>query len=290
MCEKIALFINFAKPATQYNQPLIIQNCYVANLIFALPMTHRVLIIEDEIHSANRLKQLVEEFDDSFTVVAILSGIEESKQWLNKNPLPDLGLFDIQLSDGVCFDLIQQTNLRIPIIFVTAYDDRAIDAFELQAVDYLLKPVSSEKLRAALDKFKQQKTILDQSKLYNLMVSQQKSENKYSERLKTQIGNTLKVFNVIDIAYFYVQDKSVYAILHTGERFLLSYSLDEIEHMLNPKDFFRINRQFLISLKSISKMTVYSKSRIKLDLLPDPKMETITSVERSSEFKNWLGQ
>lgn len=118
----------------------------------------------------------------------------------------------------------------------------------------------------------------------------QQPDGNYPERLKTQIGNTLKVFNVVDISYFFVENKSVYAVLFTGDRYMLSYSLDEVESLLNPKNFFRINRQFIVSLKSIQKMTVYSKSRIKLDLHPDPKTETITSVERSSEFKNWLGQ
>ncbi len=253
-------------------------------------MKYQILILEDEMHSANRLKQMVEEDSESFEVVAMLPSVEEGKQWLQTHPLPDLGLFDIQLSDGVCFDLIKATKLEIPIIFTTAFDDRAIEAFELQAIDYLLKPISGEKLNLALQRFKKQKNIIDESKLYQLMRRMQQPDGNYPERLKTQIGNTLKVFNVVDISYFFVENKSVYAVLFTGDRYMLSYSLDEVESLLNPKNFFRINRQFIVSLKSIQKMTVYSKSRIKLDLHPDPKTETITSVERSSEFKNWLGQ
>ncbi len=186
-------------------------------------MKYNVLIIEDEKHSAIRLKQLIEETDKSFNVVGMLSGIEESKDWILKNPLPDLGLFDIQLSDGDCFDLIYQTKIEIPIIFITAFDDRAIEAFEHQAIDYLLKPVSIKKLRIALNRFKQHKTIIDESRLYNLMLSIQKPGNHFIERLKTQIGNNIKVFNVHEIAYFYVDNKSVFAVLFTGERYLLSY-------------------------------------------------------------------
>ncbi len=252
-------------------------------------MKYTILIIEDEIHSAQRLKQMVEAIDDSFEVIAILASVAESVKWFAENKLPDLGLFDIQLSDSDCFELINQLKLNIPIIFITAFDDRAIEAFELEAIDYLLKPVSSEKLKTALNRFTKHRTILDENKLYNLMSKLNPPEQHYIDRIKTQIGNTLKVFNVSDIAYFYVENKCMYGTLHSGERYLLSYSLDEIEQVLNPKDFFRINRQFIISLKAISKMTVYSKSRIKIDLNPDPKTETITSVERSADFKSWLG-
>jgi DNA-binding LytR/AlgR family response regulator len=255
-------------------------------------MPYKVLIVEDEKLTANRLAKMLEDVKEEYEVVGIAGGVAQTIEWLNNNPTPDLGLFDIQLSDGLSFEIFHAVNITFPVIFITAYDDHALKALKLNATDYLLKPVKQTELFQALTKFKQQKNVLDEQSLIKLIktfLPENVGKTDYLERIKLNIGNRLKVVNVEDIAYFFIQNKGVYAISHDNDKYLLSMNLDEIESSVNPKQFFRINRQFIVSIKALGKMTMYSKSRIKLDLNPDPGVETITSVERSADFKDWLG-
>jgi len=256
-------------------------------------MPYKVLIVEDENLTANRLAKMLEGLNDEYEVAGITGGVIQTIDWLKNNPAPDLGLFDIQLADGISFEIFQSIEINWPVIFITAYDDHALKALKLNATDYLLKPVKESELIKALGKFKAQKNVLDESSLFKLfktfLPDAVVEKPKFLERIKLNIGNKLRVLSIDDIAYFYIQNKGVYAMTHEGDKNLLTLNLDEIENAVNPKNFFRINRQFIVSIKSLGKMTMYSKSRIKLDLNPDPGVETITSVERSADFKDWLG-
>ena len=266
--------------------------CY----IFAINITHtnmpnpkfKILLVEDEALSAKRLEQLVKNYSNEFEVVKVSESVEETLNWLKTNE-PDLGLFDIQIADGLSFEILRNISFYLPVIFITAYDAHALTALKLNAIDYLLKPIKEEELHQALEKFKKQKQVYSESQLYNLMSAMNvNGPVKYVERLRVNLGQQIRVVQIEEIAYFYILNKGVYLTTLLGEKFLLDMTLDEIERMVNPSKFFRINRQIIISLSSISKMVNYSKSRVKITLKPEAPFETITSVERSGEFKKWL--
>lgn len=252
-------------------------------------MHYKILIVEDEHLSAGRLQKLIENCGSEYEVVKVTDSIEDATHWL-KNNEPDLGLFDIQIADGLSFEILRNINFNLPVIFITAYGHHALQALKLNAIDYLLKPVKETELKEALDKFKKQKQIISESKLYHLMnaVGGGTSQPRYIERFRINLGMQIKVVQVDDIAYFYIWNKGVYLMTTAGEKYLLDMNLDEIEGMINPSKYFRINRQFIIGLNSIDKMVNYSKSRVKITLKPEAPIESITSVERSGEFKKWL--
>ncbi len=248
----------------------------------------KILLVEDEALSAKRIEGLVNKAGDEFEVVKISDSIEDTLNWLKTNE-PDLGLFDIQIADGLSFEILRNISFNLPVIFITAYDEHALQALKLNAIDYLLKPIKEEELAAALEKFKKQKQVFSESKLYNLMNAiNVNGPPKYIKRLRVNLGQQIRVVQVDEIAYFYIWNKGVYLMTLVGEKFLLDMTLDEIENLVNPSKFFRINRQIIIGLSSIDKMVNYSKSRVKITLKPEAPIETITSVERSGEFKKWL--
>ncbi|MES2617809.1 MAG: LytTR family DNA-binding domain-containing protein [Bacteroidota bacterium] len=251
-------------------------------------MQYKILIVEDEPLSAGRLQKLIENCGDEYEVVKIADSIEDATNWLKTNE-PDLGLFDIQIADGLSFEILRNINFNLPVIFITAYGHHALQALKMNAIDYLLKPVKDQELKDALEKFKKQKLIISESKLYHLMNSiGGMAQPKYIERFRINLGMQIKVIQTDEIAYFYIWNKGVYLMTNNSEKYLLDMNLDEIENIVNPSKYFRINRQFIIGLSSIEKMVNYSKSRVKITLKPEAPLESITSVERSGEFKKWL--
>lgn len=247
-----------------------------------------VLIIEDEKIAAEKLERLLLEIDQSIHVIAKLESIKKSVNWLMKNQV-DLIFLDIQLSDGISFSIFNQIQTNTPIIFTTAYDQYAIKAFEFNSIAYLLKPIRVKDLEASLQKFKTLKSTytIDFDQLLKQI---QGKEHDYKKRFIIQIGEKLSKIEVSEVAYFYVFEKAVYLKLFRGNAFPVDYSLEKLEELLNPNEFFRINRKFLINIKSISKMTAMSRSRVKIELTPPPdnNSDTIVSIERSSSFRKWL--
>lgn len=250
----------------------------------------KVLIIEDENAAARRLEKLLKEVAPDAVVLRQLDSVEGSVLWLEHNPHPDLIFLDIHLADGASFDIFEHVQITCPVIFITAYDEYALQAFKVNAVDYLLKPIKSSELAAALDKY--QKVFKpaqapDFTALLATLKSQQ--ETNYLQRMLIRLGHSLKLVDLADAAYFYTKDKITFLITRSnGKRYPVDYPLDKLENMLDKKVFFRINRQFIVNVASIREMHPYSKSRVKVEMDPPTDIDTIVSTERSAEFKRWL--
>ena len=252
-------------------------------------MNISALIIEDEEPAAERLKKLVMQTDPGITIADVIVSIRSAVNYLQKNR-PDLIFLDIHLADGESFEIFRQVNITSPIIFTTAYDEFALQAFKLNSLDYLLKPVKQEELAAALKKFRQfypgqKETPVDYVKLAEI-ISKEKTD--YKKRLLIRYGDLFKTVEIKDAAYFYSENKITYVCTKQNASYSLDNTLDELEKILEPKTFFRINRQFIVNVDSIDKMVAVSKSRVKLTLKPPSGHETIVSTERSPEFKKWL--
>jgi two-component system LytT family response regulator len=250
----------------------------------------KILIIEDENAAARRLEKLLAEVAPESVVVQRLDSVESSVLWLQSNPAPDLILLDIHLADGSSFEIFEHVAVTCPIIFITAYDEYALQAFKVNAVDYLLKPIKVNELSAALDKYKRvfKPVAADYGALLDTLRKRETAPH-YLRRMLIRFGNSIKLADMADAAYFYTKDKITFLVLRsTGKRFPIDHPLDKLEGLLDPTHFFRINRQFIINIAAIREMHPYSKSRVKVELDPPTDLETIVSAERSAEFKKWL--
>jgi DNA-binding LytR/AlgR family response regulator len=251
----------------------------------------KILILEDEETAATRLKRMITDILPEAEFLGYLTSIKQGIEWFKNNAAPDLIFADIQLNDGTSFEIFNQVEVKSPVIFTTAYDAYALDAFKLNSVDYLLKPVKKSDLGVAIEKFKAvhlSEKKEENNNLKQLLNALQKTQN-YKQRFVLRIGDHMKIIEVPDIAYFYTENKGNYIVTKDGKRFLADNNLDQLESMLDPKSFFRINRQFIIAYSSIAEMFTYSKSRVLLKLNPPTKLDTIVSTERSAAFKAWLG-
>jgi DNA-binding LytR/AlgR family response regulator len=250
----------------------------------------KVLMLEDEEPAAKRLQKLIKEMNEQVEVLAVIDSISAAKEWLQKNQQPDLMLVDIHLADGISLELFKQVELSCPVIFTTAYDEYALKAFKLNSVDYLLKPIKKDELQAAIEKFKKQKAKeqpqLNMNQLLEAVT--QSSTDKYRDRFVIRYGEHIKTIETKDAAYFYTEARANFLVTTDTKRYVVDFNLDQLESMLDPAKFFRINRQFIISLQSIEEMTAWTKARVRIKLKPATKIETIVSTERSPEFKKWL--
>ncbi len=253
-------------------------------------MSLKVLIYEDESLSAEHLVKLIGQYDPSIELLGIIESVKQGVEWFSNHPHPDLLLMDIQLSDGSCFDLFKQIRLEIPVIFTTAYNEYAIQAFKVNSVDYLLKPIDFQDLKLAFEKFRKQRSIQvpNPEQLYEQLYSRLVKPMQYKKRLLIKIGEQLKQVVVDDIAFFQFDEGMCRAVTFGKNRMPVDFSLDELEQMLDPKMFFRINRKFIVNPDSIEKIHTYFNNRLKLQLRPDPETEVLVSRERVSDFKNWL--
>jgi two-component system, LytTR family, response regulator LytT len=245
----------------------------------------KALIIEDEMPAANRLVKMLKEIEPAIDILDMLDSVESSLNWLKNNPCPDVIFLDIHLADGSCFEIFKHEKVNCPIIFITAYDEYALQAFKVNAVDYLLKPLKTEELRQALDKLQ---TLYSQPQQYDYAKITSVMTPQYTERFLIKIGQMFRLVEVKDTAYFYSEDKITYLIATNGKRHPLDVTMDKVENMVSPKQFFRINRQFIISVNAIAEMHAHSKSRVKVVLNPPAKEEAVVSAEKSADFKRWL--
>jgi DNA-binding LytR/AlgR family response regulator len=255
----------------------------------------KVLIIEDESATARRLQKLLLEIDPSIQVLDILESIAQSVNWLESHGEPDLMFLDINLSDGSSFEIFKEIEVNCPIIFTTAYDQYAIQAFKVNSIDYLLKPINKENLSDSLQKYNRLENTTGKSKtefgsldLAKLALALGIQKPDYMKRLVVRYGEVIKAIEIKDVAYFYSEEKILFMALKEGKTYPVDFTLDHLEMRLDPELFFRINRKFMISYHSIDKMISYSKSRIKITLNPPCSLESISSTERSGEFKEWL--
>lgn len=255
-----------------------------------------VVIVEDESLSAMRLEILLKNYDPSIQIIAQLPSVAEAVEWFsNQTPTtqPDLVFMDIHLEDGSAFHIIKTVNLTIPIIFTTAYESYAIQAFKANSIDYLLKPIDDNELAAAITKFKwtQQKQATPRpNTLALLSLPDNVGQTTYKDRFMVTIGPKIKSVDVSNIAYFFYEEKTTYLTTKDGQNLVVDYSLDKITSLLDPRQFFRVNRAYLVSLTAIESIYTYSGSKLKLDLLPLPRHEVFLSPDRLSNFKTWLGK
>lgn len=247
-----------------------------------------ILIIEDECFAADKLEQLLKEIDPSIKIVGKLGTIERSVQWLLQNTA-DLIFLDIELSDGISFNIFEQVTISIPVVCVTAYDQYAINAFKLNCISYLLKPISKSGLTSCLQKYRILKSTygIDFGKFLD---TNKEKEPDYKKRFLIQTGDSIKKVEVSEIAYFYVQDQVAYLKTFQDHSYPVDFTLDKLEKLLHPDLFFRINRKYIVSVESISNMVVYPRARVKLELKPvvDNEVDTIVSIDRSTDFRKWL--
>lgn len=253
----------------------------------------RVLIIEDEVTAQNHLLKLLKAMDEGFEVVASLATVKQTVKWLQQNEEPDLVFMDIHLSDGVSFDILSEYQLDCPIIYITAYDQYAIKAFKTMGIDYLLKPVSEEELSAALDKFRKlHQRPREEWFLKNLEASGMISGAKqqvYHERFLLKTGTTFVPVKTQDIAWFYRKDELVYACTFQGDHYLADQALNHLQKVLDPKQFFRLNRQVLANLEAIDRLKPYKPGQVTVSLQPEYPETLHLSQERSSRLKAVLG-
>lgn len=243
----------------------------------------KVIIIEDEILIAERLKKMIESIEPEMNVVEVIDSVKEAISYLSDS-IPDLIFLDINLSDDYCFKIFEEVNVTCPVIFVTAYSEYAIKAFEINSIDYLLKPISIPNLKKSIDKYKSLKTFPNYSKMLDM-------ESRYRNRFLVKLNNQLKSISIDNIAYFFSEDKLTFAYLNDGRKLPLDFSLKKIEEEINPKEFFRVNKKFLISVNSIQEMYYVSKLKLKLILKPNFGRENIfVAVEKVGEFKFWLSK
>lgn len=251
----------------------------------------KALIVEDENLAARRLKTLILELRPEWDAGNRTDSIEDTVGFL-LNHLVDIIFLDIQLSDGISFEIFNRVAIKAPIVFTTAYDEYAIKAFKVNSVDYLLKPLDKSELENAILKFeslrKQEavpQQVYDQTLMQNLL--NQLTSN-YKERFVIKIGEHIKTVPVDNILYFISLEKVTYLIANDGKRYIVDFTLDRVEEMLNPKFFYRINRKMIIHDQSIEDIVSFSNSRLKLFLLHCDNRDTIVARERVSDFKSWL--
>lgn len=248
----------------------------------------KVLIVEDEGIAADRLSQLLAQLDPAIEVLDQLDSIKSVVGWLQNNPEPDLAFFDIQLADGLSFEIFNQTNVSCPIIFTTAYDQYAIQAFKVNSVDYLLKPIVEEDLRLAMDKFRKRQSptaVIDPAALMQMI---RQHNQAYKERFVIKVGEHLKSVLTREVELFYSQDKATYLLAQNQQKYIIDFTLDQVESAIDPRSFFRVNRKYLIHIDAIKDIITYSNSRLKLSLNQFNADDLIVSREKVAQFKEWL--
>jgi DNA-binding LytR/AlgR family response regulator len=248
-----------------------------------------VLIIEDELLAAERLSMLIKNYDANIQIIGVLETIEESVFWLNTRTHPDLMFVDIHLADGQSFEIFKKVNVKCPIIFTTAYDQYALDAFQLFSIDYILKPITDNALAKAINKFKELgKAFLPSD--FNMVLTQSSNSftAKYKARFLGKIGPKLFFINLSEIAYFEAEGKIVYLINTEGKKFIVNATIEKLETITDPSIFFRANRKHLIHLEAIEQVKPYDNNRllviIKNNICKD---EIIISREKTTDFKLW---
>lgn len=247
-----------------------------------------VLIIEDEQQAARRLESLVLELNPATTVLARLDSVSQSVRWLKSNPTPDIILMDIQLGDGLSFEIFEQVKVTSPVIFTTAYDEYALKAFKVNSIDYLLKPVDKEDLRAALVKYESLAQRASGVLTSNLEQVVQLLTRKHKERFVIKVGEHLRTIETRDILYFYSQDKATFCYAGDQRTWILDFTLEQLETMTDPYQFFRINRQYLVRASAIRDIIQYTNSRLKLVLDGSKDHAIIVARERVQDFRAWL--
>jgi len=246
----------------------------------------KIVIVEDEKLAADRLQTMLNEYDPAIEVCACLESIEETVRFLKQKPHPDLLLLDIHLSDGHCFEIFKQVSYNKPVIFTTAYDSYALDAFKIFSIDYILKPVTLDALASALNKLKSLAISFSAMDLNRLMPEWQ--NNPYKKRFLGKVGQRLFFIDTSDIAFFQADNKIVYLVDKEGNRYVIEHTMEKLEEQLDPQQFFRLNRRFIVRITAIEQVKPYYNNRLKLAVKGCNQPEDmVISRDRVAAFKLW---
>lgn len=252
----------------------------------------RVVIIEDESPAVHKLESMLKKYDQRIEIVAKLTSVKDSVEWISgHSEQADLYFMDIRLSDGLSFDIFKKVSIDKPIIFITAYNEYAIDAFKVNSIDYLLKPLLYKDLSASLEKIKSLRTNLPSEEMLQyaeLNKMLQDMQKKYKARFLTRVGDHIKSVKTENILLFYAEGRTVYIITTKKDRYIIDYTLEELMKHLNPEMFFRPNRSFIVNFNAISDVLVYSNSRLRIKLTFEFDKEIIVSREKIGMLKSWL--
>lgn len=246
----------------------------------------KVFIIEDEQLATKKLIRLLKEIDVEIEIVGSAGAVESAVNWLNTQTHPDLIFMDIQLEDGLCFDIFEKCKIKTPVIFTTAYDEYTLRAFKVNSVDYLLKPIKPDELKNAIHKFNELHNNIDFS---GFEMALRQLQPKQKERFLIKVGEHYKSIEISTIDCFYIKERCNFIHINTGKNYAVDYSLDKIEEMVDLKMFFRINRNMIINFSSIQDILSYSSSRLKISLKNwTEKDELLVSRDRVTDFKLWI--
>jgi two-component system, LytTR family, response regulator LytT len=245
----------------------------------------KILLIEDEQPAAKQLTKMLLQLDATIKVIEVLDSIESSVRWLQQYPMPDAIFMDIQIADGLSFEIFNQVTIEAPVIFTTAFDHYAIKAFRVAAVDYLLKPIEPDDLQQAIQRLKEkQQNLPNINSMLQLL-----QPTPHKDRFLVKSAGSYMSIEVQDIAYFFADEGITQAALFNAKKHIIEYTLDDLEQQLDYKYFFRINRKLLINLRAILKVHPYFNSRLKLDINPPFSEDVFVARERVNGFKTWLG-
>ncbi|NMM47511.1 LytR/AlgR family response regulator transcription factor [Marinigracilibium pacificum] len=255
----------------------------------------KVLIIEDEAPAFRRLQKILDEIDRDIEIIDVVDSVEDSVKWLGNHESPDLIFMDIQLSDGVSFDIFDQIDIRNPVIFTTAFDEYMLHAFKVNSIDYLLKPIKKEELEKSLVKYDQMKQIFSgnngkEPSLNELIKSIKLDDHKYKTRFLIKKGEKLISIPTDDIALFYTRNGVVHLLSNSGNDYLMDHNLEEICDQLDPEKYFRANRQYVISFVAIREVHKWTKGKLLIEPIIELDEQIIVSAEKAGKFKEWLGE
>lgn len=250
----------------------------------------KVLIVEDEQLARNNLRNIILKKFDDLEIVGMLGSVKNTIQWLREpGNHTDIIFLDVELSDGMCFDIFQEVKTRAKIIITTAYDTYAIKAFKINCIDYLLKPIDPEELEQAVDRCRtaiQADETIDVEALRRALVGAQKPE--FRSRFTVRIGDRILILPIEEVAYFYAEDKSTYAVTNEGKRHILDLTLDAVQESVDPSRFFRISRSQIVALDAIESVSKHLNNRLKVNLNPKPSFDAFVSRFRLTDFMEWL--
>lgn len=251
-----------------------------------------IVIIEDEILAANKLEQMILRHNPGYTILQKIRSVETATNWFIEHPLPDLLFMDIHLLDGTCFDILKKIDISSPVIFTTAYDAYALDAFQLHSIAYLLKPINFAKLQNAFLKLESMQDRLQKTQQVQnwgkVLAALENKSPAYKSRFMIKSGARVFPIAIEQVCYFFSEDRITFLVTKDGKKHSISHTLDEIENLVDPAFFFRISRQMLIHIQSIQMVHKYFKGRLKIDLVPPYREEVLVSSRRVTDFQTWL--
>lgn len=251
----------------------------------------KILIVEDEAPAARRIAQLIKECRPQAEILGPIDSVEAAIEWCNNNPSPQLAFMDIQLADGLSFEIFEATPIKCPVIFTTAYDEYAIKAFKVNSIDYLLKPINKTELQAAFDKYDQLQASQTPAFDITELVKNFSRQNNHKSRFLVKQGQRLIPIDIQNVAYFFAEDKLVFLVTNDNHKYIVDYTLEQLETQLDPLQFFRANRKVITSMQAVKDIHLSFNGKLKIYLRPDfaGSEEVFVSRDRAPDFKTWMG-